>query len=454
MAGATRQPRLVAPSADLHASFLSALARVPRRGQAAAPRSPTARRCGDVRPLRRRPAARGLRRRAAPGVSSMRSVSCPTRTSIRRSSSPRRCCGGPRGASTWDASASVIGSTTSLLREGGNIGYDVRPSARRRGHATAMLAAALPVAAALGIDRARIDCDVTNIASRRVIEKNGGLFEKEERGSLYFWVPTGDGRATAVGRESGGRVRRPAVSDSATGRQGTGTARPATGPAAPPLHPRAVLPREVRLLRLLLGGAGAVGGDRGRETCRRLERFIEAAHAEWAAEAARQRVRRLETVYVGGGTPSLLGRGGLERLLAPFVAGRSPLRASPAAAHGARRGHRRDQPRGRDAPATPRGRRRAACASRSACRASTDACARRWAGAPPPIPSRPSSVCAPPVWRTSASTSSSASPARRRPTSTGSSPPWPRWAPTTSRGTSSTSCRARRWRAAHVERRR
>ncbi len=91
-----------------------------------------------------------------------------------------------------------------LMREGGNIGYDVRPSVRRRGHATAMLAAALPHAARLGIDRARIDCDVSNIASRRVIEKNGGLFEKEEKGSLYFWVPTGDGRATAFGRESVG----------------------------------------------------------------------------------------------------------------------------------------------------------------------------------------------------------------------------------------------------------
>ena len=77
-----------------------------------------------------------------------------------------------------------------LLRRGGNIGYEVRPSARRRGHATAMLAAALPVAAALGIREARIDCGVDNVGSRRVIEKNGGVFEREERGSYYFLVPT------------------------------------------------------------------------------------------------------------------------------------------------------------------------------------------------------------------------------------------------------------------------
>jgi GNAT superfamily N-acetyltransferase len=78
----------------------------------------------------------------------------------------------------------------SLLRRGGNIGYEIRPRARRRGHATAMLAAALPLAAALGVAEARIDCDVANVASRRVIEKNGGVFEREERGSYYFLVPT------------------------------------------------------------------------------------------------------------------------------------------------------------------------------------------------------------------------------------------------------------------------
>ena len=91
-----------------------------------------------------------------------------------------------------------------LLRQGGNIGYDVRPSARRRGHAGAMLAAALPIAAGLGIDRARIDCDVGNIASQRVIEKNGGLLEKEERGSLYFWVPTGGARGWGSAPGAGG----------------------------------------------------------------------------------------------------------------------------------------------------------------------------------------------------------------------------------------------------------
>lgn len=77
------------------------------------------------------------------------------------------------------------------LREiGGHIGYDIRPSARRRGHATAMLAAALPRAAALGIDKALITCDEDNIGSRKAIERNGGVLEDRRGGKLRYWVPT------------------------------------------------------------------------------------------------------------------------------------------------------------------------------------------------------------------------------------------------------------------------
>jgi predicted acetyltransferase len=74
----------------------------------------------------------------------------------------------------------------------GHIGYDVRPTARRRGHATAMLAASLPVANQLGIDPALITCDHDNVASRRVIERNGGVFEDQRGVKLRFWVTTAD----------------------------------------------------------------------------------------------------------------------------------------------------------------------------------------------------------------------------------------------------------------------
>jgi len=80
--------------------------------------------------------------------------------------------------------------TDRLMVYGGHIGYDIRPSAQRQGHATAMLAAALPVALNLGIDPALLTCDADNIGSRKVIEANGGVLEYGKDGHLRYWVPT------------------------------------------------------------------------------------------------------------------------------------------------------------------------------------------------------------------------------------------------------------------------
>lgn len=80
--------------------------------------------------------------------------------------------------------------TPFLLDVGGHIGYDVRPGARRRGHATAMLRAALSEARELGIDRALVTCDVDNVGSRTVIERNGGVLEDQRGEKLRYWVPT------------------------------------------------------------------------------------------------------------------------------------------------------------------------------------------------------------------------------------------------------------------------
>ena len=63
--------------------------------------------------------------------------------------------------------------------------------ARRGGHATTMLAAALPIAARLGIDPALITCSIDNVASRLVIEHNGGIPTEPDGTTLRFWVPTG-----------------------------------------------------------------------------------------------------------------------------------------------------------------------------------------------------------------------------------------------------------------------
>ncbi|MBM7516622.1 GNAT family N-acetyltransferase [Nocardioides nitrophenolicus] len=77
-----------------------------------------------------------------------------------------------------------------LLEEGGHIGYSVRPSARRRGHAGRALALGVRAAAGLGIERVLVTCDVDNEASRRTIENGGGVLEDERRGKLRFWIAT------------------------------------------------------------------------------------------------------------------------------------------------------------------------------------------------------------------------------------------------------------------------
>jgi predicted acetyltransferase len=82
--------------------------------------------------------------------------------------------------------------TEFLLEVGGHVGYYVRPSRRRRGHATAMLRAVLPHAAALGLERVLVTCDETNVGSRRVIEAAGGVLEDQRGVKLRYWVPTAD----------------------------------------------------------------------------------------------------------------------------------------------------------------------------------------------------------------------------------------------------------------------
>jgi predicted acetyltransferase len=76
------------------------------------------------------------------------------------------------------------------LEQGGHIGYSVRPSARRRGHGTAALRAALPIARGLGIERALVVCDEDNVGSRTVIERAGGVYEDSRAGKRRYWIDT------------------------------------------------------------------------------------------------------------------------------------------------------------------------------------------------------------------------------------------------------------------------
>ena len=76
-----------------------------------------------------------------------------------------------------------------LFEWGGHIGYWVRPSARRRGHATAALLEMLELCGDRDIDPVLVTCDVDNDASRRTIERAGGSYEDTREGKLRYWVP-------------------------------------------------------------------------------------------------------------------------------------------------------------------------------------------------------------------------------------------------------------------------
>jgi predicted acetyltransferase len=72
----------------------------------------------------------------------------------------------------------------------GHVGYDIRPSARGQGHATAMLRAALPTMARLRIDPALITVRSGNVASRRVLEANGAWLASRDGDRLFYLLAT------------------------------------------------------------------------------------------------------------------------------------------------------------------------------------------------------------------------------------------------------------------------
>lgn len=67
--------------------------------------------------------------------------------------------------------------TGNLERFGGHVGYSVRPSERRKGCGTVLLAAAKDLAQDMKMERMLVTCDPANAASVGVIVKCGGVFE-------------------------------------------------------------------------------------------------------------------------------------------------------------------------------------------------------------------------------------------------------------------------------------
>ena len=73
----------------------------------------------------------------------------------------------------------------------GHIGFAVVPWKRRLGHATRALALLLPEARARGLAFVELTTEPENLASQRVIEKNGGqLVERFEKAPAYGGGPS------------------------------------------------------------------------------------------------------------------------------------------------------------------------------------------------------------------------------------------------------------------------
>jgi predicted acetyltransferase len=70
-----------------------------------------------------------------------------------------------------------------LLRQGGHVGYCVLPQFRGQGIGKRLLHRGLEIALAQGIARVLVTCDEDNVASRRIIEGAGGVYESTYAGS-------------------------------------------------------------------------------------------------------------------------------------------------------------------------------------------------------------------------------------------------------------------------------
>lgn len=69
-----------------------------------------------------------------------------------------------------------------ILKEiGGHIGYNIRPSERRKGYGTEQLSLCLLKAKELGLDKVLVTCLNNNEGSKRIILANGGIYERDSK---------------------------------------------------------------------------------------------------------------------------------------------------------------------------------------------------------------------------------------------------------------------------------
>ena len=92
-----------------------------------------------------------------------------------------------------------LGLNKALLQHGGNIGYSVRPTERKKGYNTYQLYCALQFCKEQGLDKVLLTCKKDNVGSSKTIQHYGGILENEffdsSDGSitLRYWIDVEEG---------------------------------------------------------------------------------------------------------------------------------------------------------------------------------------------------------------------------------------------------------------------
>ncbi len=95
--------------------------------------------------------------------------------------------------STWIGETTIRHKLTKkLLKEGGHIGYGIRPTKRKLGYGKKILALALRKAQKLGFKKVLVTCNDDNIGSRKIIEANGGVLQnvikRNGKHKRRYWI--------------------------------------------------------------------------------------------------------------------------------------------------------------------------------------------------------------------------------------------------------------------------
>lgn len=84
--------------------------------------------------------------------------------------------------------------TKKLEERNGNIGYDVRPTYRKKGLGTEILRLGLKEALKIGLREVLLTTDDSNVGSNKIIENNGGVLKErkmlQDNSALfrYYWI--------------------------------------------------------------------------------------------------------------------------------------------------------------------------------------------------------------------------------------------------------------------------